>query len=164
MAKKPKISVEIEQEEYDLYRQWAEKSGITLSQFVRKALRESIPLAEMRKLVGHDVSPVIDAAFKHLESEERVQTAVASMSTTVSPAVAPSVPPVTPPVTSDKNAKHHLHMLHPCSYLKVTMPANYTAKDCQGTCGSPKQPGRACFWGAQAARSCHAFRPKKMAS
>jgi hypothetical protein len=52
---------------------------------------------------------------------------------------------------------------HPCAHLRSGPPAGVEAKDCQGTCGSPKQPGHVCYWVAQVADQCGAYAPKPSA-
>jgi len=49
---------------------------------------------------------------------------------------------------------------HPCKHLERRYLANFTANDCQGTCGSPQRGESVCTWPPGAARNCAYFGPK----
>lgn len=49
---------------------------------------------------------------------------------------------------------------HPCDFLYAGAPAPFKESECSGTCGSPSQRGRVCFWASQSAANCPHFRPR----
>lgn len=49
---------------------------------------------------------------------------------------------------------------HPCVWLRPESPANFSRRDCEGTCTAPRQDGTPCFWGPASAPSCRFFRRK----
>lgn len=63
------------------------------------------------------------------------------------------VAPPTPPAVATPTARH------PCLHLDPSIPQNYTARDCKGTCRSPAQYGRPCFWASAQAPNCDKFVP-----
>lgn len=50
---------------------------------------------------------------------------------------------------------------HPCAHLERRYLANFTANDCQGTCGSPRRGESVCTWAAGSASNCAYFQPKR---
>jgi hypothetical protein len=123
-----------------LFETQATRNGLELSAWVRKALRASIPPAELRRFTESTAkSPVIEAAFRAMDGLALV---------------AP-----TPERRSSKVLK--VSQQHSCEFFDATLPPNRTAVNCKGTCRSPRQSGRPCSWPAAAAINCTAFQSKR---
>ncbi len=137
--KKPKISAEVSVEEFDSYKAEARHFGMTLSDWMRKALNSS--------LAHRPEAPAgLNAAFAQLDASETHTVAPVTV-------VAPPAPPleklVQPPLPPSD--------LHPCVYLNPARPSHLNAGECAGVCGAPSQRGRPCFFFGDAAKSCRVF-------
>lgn len=130
MSKKPKISVEVSQESYDLYKEYASRKGLRLSQWVRLALDAAAP----------SVDTGSTKAFQALDEVER-----SPLSPIQSPRRIEPLPPAPEKVTGPLTERVGLPPGHPCMF--------------QGpeACSHSIMGGRPCRWPAPVATNCSAF-------
>ena len=129
MAGKPKISVEVDQEKYDRYKEYAERDGLKLSQWVRRTLENA----------GPSVDTGANAAFKALDTAETRPL--------LPPAVRRIEPlPPAPQVQRSLPESKGLPPGHPCQFHAQG-----------GGCKHRIMGGRPCRWPAPVATNCDAF-------
>lgn len=166
---KTKLSVQLDVKEYNRIRVWADKNGMTLSEFVRVTLLNSIPIEEQRKLSGaEETGSVMDRVYEELDKADaespyagvfpmpparRPQVGVVNEADRTHPAQRVNK------TTLDQAVSHVPPGPHPCVHLGAGSPS-YIAGQCQGTCGQVQQRGKPCFWTPTTARNCQQFEPK----
>ncbi len=130
--------------ELQIYRFDADRNGMTLAEWVRTTLNAGVSEHTMKHLAkgSNARKSVMDMAFDMLDEDEILGGSVMPL----------------PPVRKYMNQVSG----HPCRHLNPTIPANFTANECQGVCKSRKPgfEGRPCFWGSLAAKNCDGFEPK----
>jgi len=163
---KTKLSVQLDVEVYNRVRIWADKNGMTVSEFTRKTLIEAIPPEENKRFddSGQKES-ILDRAFEELDKAEDPFTGVFSMP--------PRTPQVGVPTEAERThpaqrvIRSSLTQVassvppgpHPCVHLSGVVP-HHLKGQCQGTCNQQQQRGKPCFWAPTTARSCQMFEPK----
>jgi hypothetical protein len=146
-AKKPKVSVEVTQEQYDLYRRWAEFQGQSLSDWVRRSLGRSVPAdAEARMEAAEGLAKGREEAFSQLDEEDRLQGLQPKTN---------GAAPMRLPVAMAGNTRHQ------CVHLLDKIPPNYRIGEVQGTCGAPNRGGRPCMWPSHTAHNCDVFERRR---
>lgn len=73
--KKTKLNVALTVPEYNLINVWADKSGMTLSDYVRKTLIASVPVVEQER-ASHkgEKDDILDEAYAHLDRSDAYDT------------------------------------------------------------------------------------------
>lgn len=168
-SKKTKLSVQMDIAEYNLIRIWADKTGMTLSDYVRKTLVDSVPREEQARAdASEGQNNAIDAAFHELDLQEEATPFI--------PGLMPMPPQrkVQPGVITEAQRTHPMQRVsdtklsqlpkvppgpHPCMHLSLAVPAHLRGQ-CQGVCQHREQTGRACFWTPTQAHGCPVFEPK----
>lgn len=144
MAKKPKISVEIELGDYNLFKWFASRNHQTLSEWVRKTLFDALPQNAAKMMNAESIGrATVAAAFKELDKEDAIDLGARTGTVVV---------PVPPPEIKG----------HPCRWLERRYSAGYGPGQCEGTCSHRAQPGRVCFWVESAAPDCPHYMPGKV--
>lgn len=136
LPKKPKVSVEVEPETYERYKEYAKRRGISLSQWVREALDAASPKV---KTGANEAFSVLDAE----DSRRELRPVVAPRRIEPLPG-----PPDKPPAPG---APAGLSPGHPCARNDPAPPGGWSRKECEGTC---KLRDRPCNWPAQVAGQC----------
>ena len=167
--KKTKLSVYLDAAEYSVLSVWAEKNGLTLSDYARKALVDSVPREEQARAdVSETQHTAIDAAFAELDLQEEAAPFI--------PGMIPMPPrrKTQPGVLTEAQRTHPLQRVsdtrlqplpkvppgpHPCMHLSIAVPGHLRGQ-CQGVCQHRAQTGRACFWTPTTAHSCPVFEPR----
>lgn len=131
MAGKPKISVEVDQETYDRYKEYAKRDGLPLSKWVRQSLERTGPQVETGSR----------AAFEALDNAE---------TRPLLPPAVRRIEPLPPPPQADTSLaeapQKGLPPGHPCRFHAVG-----------GECKHRIMGGRPCRWPAPVAKNCDAF-------
>lgn len=142
MSKKPKVSVEVEQEAMDRYQAEATRRNITVSALTRLALDKMAPQ-------GRSGS---DEAWA--EADRMEETAQAHPRR-----ILPILPPANvEPMVRRAPAPAAGPGRHPCRFLRTRMPGNRRTGDgCQGTCSEQSRSGSACDWGPAVASQCGTY-------
>jgi uncharacterized protein DUF6290 len=150
------VSVRLDAEDYNRVRAYAESHQMSLSDYVRKTLVESIP-------TPHPAAEVMNRAFDVLDAQEPENTLPATHTFSPPPAALPEpaphplkrVPKITPmPLPRVPSGPH------PCLHLSIVIPAPLVGQ-CQGMCQHPSQKGRPCHWAPGLAQSCPIFEGKR---
>lgn len=135
------MTVEVTEELFQLYVRMANREGLSLQEWARKALNTAVPSIEIRRFEHSALRAAgIEAAYEHLDRDESLL--LLSAPAAPQPKALPMVPG------------------HPCAHLRATYPQGFTARDCQGSCASPRQEGRICHWASAVANQCPVFDPK----
>lgn len=132
--KKPKISAEVSQDEFDAYKAAAAERGVSLSEWLRLSLNRSI-----------ESDRATEGPRNAMASEEAF---------TLMPPPTPKPPP--PPLETSFAMTQNPDQ-HPCVYLNPQRPGVLSSGECSGTCTAPSQRGKPCFFGPVGARNCPAF-------
>lgn len=143
--KKPKISAEVSQEEFDAYKAEAARMGMTMSEWLRRSLNSTV--------LAHQPPPApagAEAAFQQLEAQDKLDGGV------LAPQPIPAASKPGPalqglpkaPVTDSG---------HPCVNLNPERPGMLTGGECHGTCMAISQRGKPCFYGGVTAHNCPLF-------
>lgn len=143
--KKPKISAEVSKEEFEAYKAEATRMGMTLSEWLRRALNSSVN-AQTRPPAPAGA----EAAFQQLEAQDRLDGGILAPQPVPATAKTPAVLqglPKTPQATST----------HPCVRLNPDRPGMLTSGECHGTCTASSQRGKPCFFGVVTAHNCPLF-------
>ncbi len=166
---KAKISVQLDVTDYNLIRVWADKNGMTLSDYIRKTLVESVPVQEKKRMNGDGTKSVMDVAFEHAEEQDKLD-----LGTGVMPLPPTSSRKPQKGVVTEAERTHPLQRVtktgstqlpqvppgpHPCVHLSPQVPTNLRGQ-CQGTCRNTTQRGRVCYWPPTSARNCPVFESK----
>lgn len=130
MSGKPKISVEVDRETYDRYKEYASREGLKLSQWVRRTLDQKSP----------DVQTGAKQAFESLDKMEMGPFHPPPAVRRIEP-----LPPA-PPVVEQVERKAGLPPGHPCRFHRIG-----------GACGHVRMGGRDCRWPAPVATHCDSF-------
>jgi hypothetical protein len=166
-TKKAKLSIQLDTADYNKLRIWADRSGQTLSEFVRTTLMQAIPADAHRKMNGADHSgAVLDRVFEELDRAETPLIGVFPM------------PPARKPqegVVSEAERSHPAQRVnrtaltqvlpvvppgpHPCVHL-MSGPPRHMEGQCQGTCHQVQQRGKPCYWTPTTAQSCQQYEPR----
>jgi hypothetical protein len=138
--KKPKISAEVSQEIYDLYKRWAGFKKMTLSEFIRKTLAKAVP-ENATEMMDQAEGKSLDRAFAALDEQDALI------------GLQPE------PKEKVNGVAHGRHLpVHPCLMLDPdNRPPNYRPGECQGVCKHTSQKGRVCLWPKQTAHNCPVF-------
>lgn len=151
MAKKPKVSVEVEQETYDRYREQAARAGLPLSAWVRRALDAASPVYENTgERAAFEVLDRVDSgSLRPFYSARRILPLSDPDAPPPTPATAPQPgdPGHGPPPTVATQATPG----HPCRWHTRAAGPRLDA-----TCGNP-QRGGPCHWPAPVAHNCASF-------
>lgn len=139
--KKPKISAEVTNEEFEAYKNEATRLGMNLSEWLRRSLNSALPTRP-------PMSAVAEAAFQQLDQQDAAGGGV------MTPVVVPiqKAQPVLQTLP-----KPPAPQLHPCVNLNPQRPGVLNAGECSGTCMAISQRGKPCFYNAITARSCALF-------
>jgi hypothetical protein len=143
--KKPKISAEVSQQEFDAYKAEAARMGMTMSEWLRRSLNSSINSQTRPSLPSG-----AEAAFQQLDAQDALDGGIlAPQPAPVAPAASPALQglPKAPPATSG----------HPCVNLNPERPGMLSAGECHGTCMATSQRGKPCFYNAVTANHCPLF-------
>jgi hypothetical protein len=142
--KKPKISAEVSQQEFDAYKTEAARLGMTMSEWFRRSLNSSVN-AQTRAALPAGA----EAAFQQLDAQDKLGGGIMAPQPIIvqqKPAAELQGLPKTPPTSG-----------HPCLYLNPDRPGTLSAGECSGTCSSASQRGKPCFFGEGNARNCPLF-------
>jgi hypothetical protein len=165
---KTKLSVQLDVAEHKRLRIWADKQGMTLSEYVRRTLVASVPKKEAQRQEQDERSlDVINRAFEELDQTESFPTGVFAMP----PARKPQVGvPTEAERTHPRQRVTRLSLTqvstgvppgpHPCVHLALTEGPAHLQGQCHGSCNQTSQRGRPCFWTPTTARNCPVFEPK----
>lgn len=167
--KKVRLNVQLNEADYDLVQNWAEKQGMTLSDYVRRTLLESVPLAEQNRAAAapaqHDV---LDQAFDQLEAMDNVAPGLPGVfglppARKAIPGVITEAERTHPQQRVVKTTPMQLPVVppgpHPCMHLSARIPAHLRGQ-CQGICTHRDQDGRICYWTPTTCVNCSMYEPK----
>lgn len=172
---KQKISAEIPKEDYELIKMLANQNDLTVSEWIRQAIQKGIPADLKKKIVS--VEP-LDKLNAMLEAEEDAGPIPTLPLPPMAEALINAATHRTQiddsdPYGTSARAENKLHSEataayikregtapHACIYLVKGSTPHFRDTECEGTCTSPKQNGRVCFWPSQVARNCDAYRPR----
>lgn len=157
--KKPKISAEVSQEEFEAYKAEAERRGMTLSEWLRLSLNSALPTTA----AAGTASPpdVADAAFKQLDEQDATGGGTDSewLARSQPNPLRPPLPPA--PVQAAQPSFQKLPPApvteHPCVHLNPARPGILTSGECSGTCNAASQRGKPCFFAPMTAKKCPVF-------
>lgn len=147
---KPKISAEVSADEMGAYRDEAKRMGMTLSEWMRRALNSSLP-----KPVGPQAMDVAFAKLDETSGQSGMEALLAGPN-----AVPAALPAKLPEVQQFQKlpVNEPIRSAHPCMYLKPQMPGVLRGGEAQGTCDQNTQRGKPCYWNAQScAKNCSVF-------
>ena len=167
---KTKLSVQLDTADYNRLRIWADRNGVTVSEFVRRTLVGAIPAEEQRRIDGAEqTGSLLDRVFEELDKAEDPFTGVFLM------------PPARVPqagVPTEAERTHPAQRVirtaltqvaanvppgpHSCVHLLLQTPLHLQGQ-CQGTCDQVQQRGRPCYYAPTIARTCQSFEPKNQA-
>jgi len=152
LKKRRALQVELG-DNYDMVSDWADTSGLPLTEWASRAVVSSVPEAvrkrARRATAGHSA---LDAAFAALDVSEEMQVPDNVLGFPPEPASRE---------IEEKEVPGKIEaLMHPCNHLSDQMPPNFTREQCSGLCHAPGQRGRPCFWAPNAASQCPYFRPK----
>lgn len=136
------VAIPVSEELYLLYKHVADRDGLDVETWARRALNHAVPKTEIKRLEqGALYAAGLDQAHAQLDVDERE----------VNLRNHPEPRRLLPVVTG-----------HPCGNLLLEYPPGYTARDCQGLCASnaPGFKGRVCQWASAVADDCSAFEPR----
>jgi hypothetical protein len=132
--------------EMRIYRFDADRNGLSMNEWIRTTLNAGVSAHTMKHLAKGNGSrkTVMDMAFDMLDEDEIFGGPVL-------------------PLPPERKYMDRISG-HPCRHLNPTIPANFTANECQGVCKSTKVGfnGRPCFWAPLAAKNCDGFEPKRV--
>lgn len=155
-----KVTIELNEEEMAHMVMWAQRSGLTIKDYVKKIAVTSLPPPAMTEATEKaQRAQALDLAFGALDSLDSLPA----------PGVM-SLPPTRRPTAggiTEENRTHALQRVekapnfslpvvqvskHPCLHLG---PASSQMKgQSQGTCNHREQRGRTCFWSPATASGC----------
>ncbi len=163
-AKKARLGFQLGAADYRLIRTWADKNGMSISDYARKVLLGSVPDQEKKRMNGNNGKrSVIDVAFEEVEKQDAFEGNIMPLPPTRQPQ---------PGVVTEAERTHPLqrvaktttqstvpqvpHGPHPCAHLTSNVPIHMKGQ-CQGACNHSQQPGRICYWPPTSARNCPLF-------
>lgn len=169
-AKKSKLNIQLSEEDQTLMGVWADMNGVTVPEYIRKTLIESIPHTLREKLsMTEKNTNALDRAFDYVDEAENDGNGG-------SPGVM-SLPPARkaiPGAVMEADRTHPMQRTvrvlpiargnvppgpHPCQHLSLTVPGHLQGQ-CQGQCEHREQRGRICYWTPTSARECPKFEAK----
>jgi hypothetical protein len=142
--KKPKISAEVSQQEFDAYKAEAARMGMTMSEWFRRSLNSSVN-AQTRAALPAGA----EAAFQQLDAQDKLDGGML--------APQPIIVQQKPAPVLQGLSKAPAPDGHPCLYLNPERPGMLSGGECSGTCGSASQRGKPCFFAIGNARKCSLF-------
>lgn len=172
---KQKISAEIPKEDYELIKLLADQNSQSVSEWIRQAIQKGIPEALRKKVVSVDPLDKVNAMLEAEEDLGPIPTlplppaaeALIDMSLRKPQADDPDPYGISARAEGKRMAEATADYVkregtapHACVYLVKGGSAHFRDVECEGTCTSPKQNGRVCFWPSQVARNCDAYRPR----
>lgn len=142
--KKPKISAEVSQAEFDAYKAEATRMGMTMSEWFRRSLNSSV-----NSQTRSPPPAGAEAAFQQLEAQDKLDGGVLAPQPIMvqKPPTAPLQGLPQPPAPDG----------HGCLHLNPDRPGMLSTGECSGTCMASSQRGKPCFFGAGNARNCPLF-------
>ena len=152
MKKKPKISAEVSQEEFNAYKAEATRMGMTMSEWFRRSLNSSV-----NALTRTPPPASAEAAFQQLEAQDKLDGGTLAPQPIMVPSKAPTALqglPSSPPPPSG----------HPCVSLSPERPGQLSAGECSGTCMAASQRGKPCFYNPVTAHRCPLFASRTVPS
>lgn len=135
--KKPKISAEVSQEEFEAYKVEAGRLGMNFSEWIRRSLNSAV-MAQQKPAPA-----VAEAAFQQLEAQDALGGGVIA-----------EQPVMVVPKPLNLQGLPKPVAVHPCVYLNPERPGQLSGGECSGTCASASQRGKPCFFGPVTAHNC----------
>lgn len=143
VGKKTKVTVTLTADEIEILSWQAERNGKSLEDWSKDAILRSISTLERRvfEKAQADQTPM-NLAFEALNQMEETDRALPVR----------AEPEPVRVMAAEKG-------LHSCMFLSLEFDPKFPPGQSSGTCRSPRQDGRVCFWNTDSAVSCPAFRP-----
>lgn len=143
--KRRRVEVEVGNDLYRIFEVVADRDGLSVNEWAKRLLTNAVPKKELRLLNQAALHAAgLGAVFDQLDRDGTLTSNLVPLAPSAVPRVvkAPAVPG------------------HPCIHLRAEYAVNYSAKDCQGSCGHPGQEGRVCHWAPPVATQCPVFEPR----
>jgi hypothetical protein len=164
---KTKLSVQLDTVDYNRLRFWADRKGVTISDFVRNALLRAVPVEEQAQIdKAEQTGSLLDRVFEELDKAEDPFTGVFPMPPARKPQLGvPTEAERTHPaqrvtrMALTPTASNVPPGPHSCVHLLPQTPTHLRGQ-CQGTCNQIQQRGRPCYYAPTIARGCQVFEPK----
>lgn len=161
MSEKKKLSLQIDSSDYDTLVQRAGLQNVSVSEYVRRQLTDTMPPPPVVTPVQTKSS--MDVAFEELDKQDAIDTGSRGI-LPVAPQQAALEPARHPMDRTDKRSRQPPPQSppgpHPCQHLSTQRIPPQLRGQCLGTCQHSQQYGRACMWPPTAARDCSFFEAK----
>ncbi len=152
-----RITIEVTEEQYDILKWCAKNDSVKVEKWIEQAALRAIPAGSGRtKAVHAQSAAVAEAAFREVDAISEGPT---PFLTTSQGPLSPEVAHIPQKNTGGATVAKLQVGEHPCQFLDKNQPPQFYGQ-CEGTCKSPLQEGRACFYNAVVAPRCDYFRAK----